>query len=551
MNASRLRRLSGILLMLVVILLAAVLPGAALAKEKLDYATLPPTLQAALKGQLIAPQNVMGYVNLMLALGDEEGKRVIHKLEGASDRDARALANQELSDATMRYVFALDLSQVTDATPEQLAAVLARMPNLQWLKWEKYPYPQVEFLTQLPSLATLWLTQATLLDWSALSDCKALRHLSLSQCGLSDLRALPALRRLTMLMLDENQLTSLAGIENFPALEELDVSRNPLASLEGLAGLKKLKTLRLNAAQGGSGLTATSLESASLQTLFLHEQGVATRTLTLTLPKLKECYATHCDLANLSTLAGCLPQLTALSIGDESLTDVGALAQARKLTALTIRDMPLADVAFVSSMPKLTELTLMNCGLNNQTDLSPILALGKLEKLRLPDNQISVFGLMRELPYGLYIDLGGNPCLLSTLTYPNEAVKQAVADACAYEASKDSAPLTSQSLYLHDLDLGDMAFLESFVNLQSLTLYNCTFSDLSVLYRMPKLTELSVAGQGSLNLAQLPNLGTMVRLEVSGLQLEGGVAALEGNTALAHQFPEATLQDNTALATGT
>ena len=136
-------------------------------------------------------------------------------------------------------------------------------------------------------------------------------------------------------------------------------------------------------------------------------------------------------------------------------------------------------------------------------------------------------------------------------------LEDAVLDACIREAlgfTADQALLTSDLWTITSLtapqDAGDYSELRYLTGLQSLTLRDCSLSDLQFLSAMPQLTELTVSGTSlsSADISIISGLSNLTRLELSGCSLSSidGLSALRNLTRL--DLSENTIRDISSLS---
>ena len=236
-----------------------------------------------------------------------------------------------------------------------------------------------------------------------------------------------------------------------------------------------------------------------------------------------------------------LPNLTALTTGSSTLTDLTALSSLTNLEELTILNSPLTSLAGVDALPNLKSLNLTNTDL---TDLSVLPALKGLTSLTLVDNdgltsvaslaQMSqltslsltgqaitdlspIAGLtgLRELSVN---DTGvrntaflANLTGLTSLTFTsNDEVEQVpelggltsltqlvVESDEAFESQADMAALTNLTS-LELLSTKDLSYLLPLSNLEELTLYfTRSEADLSALAGLTRLRRLDLRGETS------------------------------------------------------
>lgn len=201
----------------------------------------------------------------------------------------------------------------------------------------------------------------------------------------------------------------------------------------------------------------------------------------------------------LTSLAGvdALPNLRSLNLTNTDLTDLSVLPALKGLTSLTLVDNDgLTSVASLAQMSQLTSLSLTGAAI---TDLSPIAGLTGLKELSVNDTGVRNTAFLTNLT-GLTAltftsndeveqvpELGGLTSLTHLVLESDEA----------FESQADMAALTALTS-LELLSTKDLSYLLPLSNLEELTLYfTRSEADLSPLAGLTRLRRLDLRGETS------------------------------------------------------
>ena len=191
------------------------------------------------------------------------------------------------------------------------------------------------------------------------------------------------------------------------------------------------------------------------------------------------------------TLLANLPNLTALNLGDNLISDAAPLAGATNLTKLWLHGNSITNVTFVTN---LTHLTLLSLAQNPISDLSPLVTATNLGSLILGQNGNADYLSLSSLTQLTNLTISGGT--LTNLDFLN--------------------PLTLlTALNLEDDQITNLQSLTSLNQLKALTLSHNPITNPEVLSGLTNLTELEVDGDALLDLTWLGSLSQLVSLTLN------------------------------------
>lgn len=178
-------------------------------------------------------------------------------------------------------------------------------------------------------------------------------------------------------------IQSLGGLEHLVELTDVNLAFNEIADIRPLARLPRLTTVDLS---------HNRIERLPV----LHSS-----------PSIKRLELNHNSLDSLKWLSSQhFPQLDTLSVANNQIADVAAVASLDRLRELNIRDNRIAELGPVG---QLKELVMLDAGGNLFSDLFALGGLKELRRLFLDGNQISSLEGLGSLQQLEELDLSGNP----------------------------------------------------------------------------------------------------------------------------------------------
>ena len=300
---------------------------------------------------------------------------------------------------------ALDIADRPDVQLD--ASVLRRLTNLNAGVRGISDLTGLEHAT---SLTTLLLHNNEISDLRALSPLVNLTLLRLHGNQINDLSPLANLTKLSTLLLDSNNITDLGPLANLTRLTTLVLGNNNITDLGPLANLTRLTTLVL----GNNNITDISplANLVNLERLELQNNRITDITPLENLTNLIHLDTQNnpifdadspvVDIPDPNLRAGLreilgLPadspiplnlmrQVPTLVFGARDITNIEGLQHATNLWYLNLSGNPISDISPLAALVKLERLDLFRC--DNIVDVSPLSELYSLRHLELSKNKI-------------------------------------------------------------------------------------------------------------------------------------------------------------------
>lgn len=235
--------------------------------------------------------------------------------------------------------------------------------------------------------------------------------LVLSGNGLSsaDRAAIATLKNMESLSVSDCGISDLSFLSGLERLTLLQLSDNAVRDLGPLSGLKNLKTLYID------NNPIASLEPlyglSSLRTLSMKGIDLSEKALKELKEALPDCHI-YADTPEQEekeiTLGGrTFPaDITELNLGGLGITDITPLRACTKLEKLDLRDNKITDISTLVELPSLKWLCIWN---NEVEDINPLLSLPDLEYFDADSNKISDISVLEYLTKLDELWLNNNP----------------------------------------------------------------------------------------------------------------------------------------------
>ena len=256
-------------------------------------------------------------------------------------------------------------------------------------------------LVRYPSIEELYLSRNNIEDVSPLLGLNKLRLLDLG-CVLrtnplkakkthgmwggnpvKNIDVLSKLSSLRSLYLEDCHLTDTLQLANITQLENLSLCRNPITSLEGLEGLANLK--RLNATGMPTITDVSQLASLTrLKRLRLHHNSITDISPLSSLKELEMLVLGGNSIKDIQSLSN-LSSLQFLNLGDNNISDISSLSNCKGLRDLFIDNNSISDISPLASLAKLERLYIDK---NQISDVSSLKGLKSLKQLYVDENRI-------------------------------------------------------------------------------------------------------------------------------------------------------------------
>ena len=250
-------------------------------------------------------------------------------------------------------------------------------------------------------------------DISALSDLTLITDLNLSENDIKDLSPLSGLKNLNMLDLSGNNISDLSKLNldwaKLESLRELTLNENEsLIGLSSLIGLNHLLKLDLN----HTGITDADIKSIGemdqLEALSLGDDSLTDLSALASLTNLQTLYLNNNESINDFSFLKNLRSLRVLDLSATGLSDddLQTLSGIKSLTELTIQgNKAITDLKSLSTLKGLTVLDAQSCSIS---DLASLKGLTELNSLVLADNQVKSIEDIQGLSHLVYLDLRSN-----------------------------------------------------------------------------------------------------------------------------------------------
>ena len=284
-------------------------------------------------------------------------------------------------------------------------------------------------LTACTKLERLDLRDNQITDISPLVELPNLKWLCLRNNKVEDINPLLSLGGVEYLDAEGNSISDISVLEYMPQLKELKLNKNPLKSMEPLRRLTDLTRL---------GLAGTELEDDDLD---------------------------------------CLMELKALrdlDIKDNDSISVGKFEDLQKaLPNCSIAHDELRSTALLGDQELLTDALMVTAAMKDISDLTPLQAFTKLERLDLPNNSVSDLSPLAGLKHLKVLDLSNNKIENITPLAGCSALKE---------------------LDLSGNSIADLSALADLTNLTTLKIAYNRVRDLTALYSLTGLKTLDLRG---------------------------------------------------------
>ena len=250
-------------------------------------------------------------------------------------------------------------------------------------------------------------------DIGALSDLTLISDLNLGENDIKDLSPLSGLKNLNMLDLSDNNISDLSMLNldwaKLESLRELTLNDNEsLTGLSSLIGLDHLLKLDLN----HTGITDADVKSIGemdqLEALSLGDDKLTDLSALASLANLQTLYLNNNESINDFSFLKNLRSLSVLDLSATGLSDddLQTLSGIKSLTELTIQgNKAVTDLKPLSTLKGLTVLDAQSCSIS---DLASLKGLIDLNSLVLADNQVSSIEDINGLNHLVYLDLRSN-----------------------------------------------------------------------------------------------------------------------------------------------
>ena len=356
------------------------------------------TLQAVAVADngLVSPLTMLGYT-----IGG-----VIEEVSFA-DAAIESQVRSQLGIKEGETIYTDDLWSITSFSVPSNAGTLAdlsKMNYLTHLECTNVAVDSLQSLTGLTLLQSVDLSGSRLPSGSLnyLSNLPDLKTLKLSNCRLTTLSGLNGCPSLTALYLDNNALRNLSPISGITTLKELYLQRNAVVELDALKSLTELQ--RLDVSYNAITTTAPAAKLKNLTWLDISNNRLTSLSGIGKLANLTYLNISYNQLKKVDVVAGCV-NLTELYMFNNKVSDILAL---KSLVKLKILDFSNNKVATIPSWPTTCALYSINGSNNNISSLTALKGMENLAYVYMDYNKITSVSPLNNCYNLVQVDIYGN-----------------------------------------------------------------------------------------------------------------------------------------------
>ncbi|GGK33328.1 hypothetical protein GCM10010965_27720 [Caldalkalibacillus thermarum] len=354
------------------------------------------------------------------------------------------------------------------------------------------------------NLKYLYLLFNEIEDISVLQHLTQLEELSLWGNRVKDITPLSALTELRLLDLEDNHIRDLSPLQEMDKLFVLYAGYNEIEDISPLAGMHNLELLFL----GGNRIEDISA-LAGLDMLFVLD---LTSNRIRSVPQLD------------------LPNLLAVSLADNELTDISWVADLEQLEELLLDFNRISNIEPLGNMTRLRYLGLSS---NHIADLSPLSKLTGLRELYLGHNEISDLSPLSNLKNLMALAINNNQIQdLSPLSGLNQLIDLDASGNRIQNVLPLSQLKQLHILYLDNNQIQNVSPLQSLNNLLVLSLALNEIAEISPLGTLTMLDMLDIHDNNIKSIEALKNLEQLYLLDASKNNIED-LSPLQGKQNLA------------------
>ncbi|MEI5569724.1 leucine-rich repeat domain-containing protein [Acinetobacter baumannii] len=204
--------------------------------------------------------------------------------------------------------------------------------------------------------------------------------LDLSDNLIEKIPHFPLNNNLSTLILYSNFITNTTNLEKLTNLKELNLTKNYISILENIDSCRKI------------------------QKIYLGHNRVSTINISDKLDEVKEIYL-HNNYINDTSFIEKLPNLELIVLEENNISSLDSLKKLPKIHTLYLSNNNISDITPLISLKKIKKLTLNN---NNITDCTTLSHLNNIEYLKLNKNNINNLDFLRKSSKIINIDLSNN-----------------------------------------------------------------------------------------------------------------------------------------------
>lgn len=405
-------------------------------------------------------------------------------------------------------------------------------------------------LEMFPSLTAFSVSDAKILDFSALADAKLLTNINLYDCDISEATSEKENKYLTDIYIEGTLpnatlfstfstvkfvetrkvgIKDLSGFGGMPGLTNLDLfDEDELESFEGIAAIEKLSTVAL----GGSKIKGFGgvKNAKALTSITADDTEIKSVAALKDCATLKLLHITNSKLDNPSDI-GKIKTLTELNIEklNEGKVDTSFIDDLSALEVVSVSGISMSSLSVLKNKPNLKLVYAADCGLTN---INGIRDAVNLETLDISNNNISLTTALSKLSKLKYLDISDNN--IRNLNDIKDIITLMYLDV---SGNKDITKLNNldsmwllEELYANDCSINSIDIGEC-TSLMTLSLKGNKISYVEDIARLGALTTINIADNEVTELPSFESLSSLSSLYASGNNISD-ISALEKATTL-------------------
>ena len=411
-------------------------------------------------------------------------------------------------------------------------------------------------LEKFPSMTTLKIEDAKLMDISDLADSGLLKSLQFYNCDLSETVVSKDNEKITSILFNEtvptaaivskftkaetvktvkSGLTSLEAFVGMPALEEIDLNEEKgLLSLNGAGSIVKLERLFITSSKVESfeGIqSSTTIEEVLCDNSELMDISALTENDSVEMVHMPDCTVSGiADLGNMTEL-----KELAINNVNNGVCDLSFLAEMTGLEVISISGIKTDDLDMLEGLDDLTFIEAEGCGLENVdgiknavkitdliladnklTDVTALKNMTSLYYLDVSDNRLSHFSALKNIYSLVYFDISGNASLRKLENMSSWwLLKELYASDCDLISVKIGDCTALEIVDLANNGISDISAISTLTSAKTVNLSGNRISKLPTLSALKALTTLYVDHNKIDNIDELEKVTTLTDLDIA------------------------------------
>lgn len=255
----------------------------------------------------------------------------------------------------------------------------------------------ISLIRSLKNVKRVDLSSNLISDIGSLEKLPSIEVLNLNQNMISDIAPLADFSVLKWLSIKGNLIFDVSSLSGLSGLQRLDLRNNPVFNFESLRNHPELKILRVGLEKNpnSSSCSKARMKSDSLQSIVptlkkievLYADNFDFKdTKAIESAKTLEVVSLNCNKIASSNIAGALPNLRGLSLGNNELSSIGFFTNGASVTYLALHGNFFGSIKVIKTLKELRFLNMSNNRIRGEITLPE---MPYLKDLRLANNDIS------------------------------------------------------------------------------------------------------------------------------------------------------------------